>query len=350
MNRRLWIAVGCVALACACAGMLEGATSALANRAYQAPQDAQRIARCTELATRPVAIEEEYQVGGTVALNIVKRGKTPWVTPPNPVPASPPSAPPVLRQAWYAAAMPSTPRNELARYLNRVGKTLAVRSDRPTLEWTFSAIDSDEINAYSAPGGYVFVTRGLLALVKNEAQLAGVLGHEIGHVVEKHALKQYADIKATACKRAVGGEYAGEVFNGMGAGAARELFGPLVDQANSATFGFLALDTPRNFPMLRALGNAAVDAFFQDGFPKEDEIDADVASVRLIGAVGYDAEQYVHFIETLPVPATHHPPNDVRAKAMRDAIAQDSAKAGEFKPGAARPQVPPLDGQLDAAK
>jgi predicted Zn-dependent protease len=74
-------------------------------------------------------------------------------------------------------------------YVNRIGRYVAAQSARPALPWTFAVIDSDDINAFSAPGGYVFVTRGLYALLQNEAELAGVLGHEIAHVNERHHVR-----------------------------------------------------------------------------------------------------------------------------------------------------------------
>ncbi len=77
----------------------------------------------------------------------------------------------------------------LQQYVNRVGLWIALQSERPSLPWHFALIDSDAVNAFAIPGGYVFVTRGMLALLESEAELAGVLGHEISHVVRKHHLR-----------------------------------------------------------------------------------------------------------------------------------------------------------------
>ena len=74
----------------------------------------------------------------------------------------------------------------LQAYVNRVGRWVALQSERPGLPWTFGVIDTGSINAFASPGGYILLTRGLYQLLDNEAQLAGVLGHEIVHVVEKH--------------------------------------------------------------------------------------------------------------------------------------------------------------------
>ena len=77
----------------------------------------------------------------------------------------------------------------LQRYVNNVGRWVASQSERPDLPWHFGVIESSDINAFAAPGGYIFLTRGLYSLLQNEAELAGVLGHEIGHVIRKHHLK-----------------------------------------------------------------------------------------------------------------------------------------------------------------
>lgn len=75
---------------------------------------------------------------------------------------------------------------KLQRYLNAVGLWVALQSDRPQLPWRFAAVESDQINAFAVPGGAVLVTRGMLDLLANEAELACVLGHEIGHVTRRH--------------------------------------------------------------------------------------------------------------------------------------------------------------------
>lgn len=77
----------------------------------------------------------------------------------------------------------------LQKYVNKVGRYVAAQSDRPDLNWTFGVIESPSVNAFAAPGGYVFVTRGLYALLQNEAELAGVLAHEIGHVTARHHVR-----------------------------------------------------------------------------------------------------------------------------------------------------------------
>lgn len=80
---------------------------------------------------------------------------------------------------------------QLQQYVERVGMALARVSERPNLPWHFGVADVAAINAFALPGGYVYVTRGILPFLDTEAQLAGVLGHEIGHVAARHAAQQY---------------------------------------------------------------------------------------------------------------------------------------------------------------
>ena len=84
---------------------------------------------------------------------------------------------------------------ELQRYVESVGMRLARASERPNLPWHFAVVDEPAVNAFALPGGYIYLTRGILPFLDNEAQLAGVLGHEIGHVTARHSAQQYT--KAT---------------------------------------------------------------------------------------------------------------------------------------------------------
>ena len=88
--------------------------------------------------------------------------------------------PKILAQYGGAYADP-----RLQAYITGIGNRLAAQTDRPG-PWTFTVLDSDVVNAFALPGGYVYVTRGLLALAEDEAEVASVLGHEIGHVIAHH--------------------------------------------------------------------------------------------------------------------------------------------------------------------
>lgn len=86
-------------------------------------------------------------------------------------------------------AAPLVKDPELQKYVNQVGRWVASQSERPYLPWHFGVIESEDLNAFAAPGGYVLITKGLYRQLKTESELAGVLGHEIGHVIKKHHLK-----------------------------------------------------------------------------------------------------------------------------------------------------------------
>lgn len=82
------------------------------------------------------------------------------------------------------------PDARLQAYVNEVGQKLASQSHRANIPWTFTVLDSPEINAFALPGGYVYITRGILAYMESEADMAGVLGHEIGHVTARHGAQR----------------------------------------------------------------------------------------------------------------------------------------------------------------
>src|SRR5688572_8660684 len=81
--------------------------------------------------------------------------------------------------------------DDLQRYVQEIGMRLAQRSQRPNLPWSFAVLDSPAVNAFALPGGFIYITRGILPYLDNEAQLVGVLGHEIGHVTARHSAQQY---------------------------------------------------------------------------------------------------------------------------------------------------------------
>ncbi len=110
---------------------------------------------------------------------------------------------------------------ELQAYVDQVGKRLAAISHRPDLDYVFTIIDSADINAFALPGGYVYINRGLMAYLTTEAQLAAVLGHEIGHITARHAVRQQAagktaNILSTAVVFATGVSTLGETASLFG--------------------------------------------------------------------------------------------------------------------------------------
>jgi len=90
--------------------------------------------------------------------------------------------------AVLLGSKPLHPDMALQRYVNQLGRWISLQSERPTLPWTFVVLDDPGYNAFAAPGGYVFVTKGLIDRCADEAELAGILAHEITHVTAKHHL------------------------------------------------------------------------------------------------------------------------------------------------------------------
>lgn len=147
------------------------------------------------------------------------------------------------------------------RYVALVGTALAQGSSRPALPWTFIVLDTDGVNAFAAPGGYVHITRGALALIKNESELAGVLGHEIIHVTEKHTVT--AMVKSQAVQMG-----ASETLSGSSA-------------------------------LMQRVVNATYDNIVERGFGRSEENESDEKGVTLANKTGYAPNGLIAFLTTL---------------------------------------------------
>ncbi len=115
---------------------------------------------------------------------------------------------------------------ELQQYVNRIGQELARKSHRSHLDYSFTVLDTPEINAFALPGGYIYITRGIMAYLDSEAELAGVLGHEIGHVTARHSVRQQSGQMASGLLSilltAVTGQSAiGDISQQIGTGLVR---------------------------------------------------------------------------------------------------------------------------------
>ncbi len=150
----------------------------------------------------------------------------------------------------------------LQTYVSEIGLRLARLSERPELPWQFTVVDQPAINAFALPGGFIYLTRGILPFLDNEAELAGVLGHEIGHVAARHAAQQYT--------RSLGGQI-GLVAAGIFVPAARP-FGQLSQQAMGLLF-------------LR--------------YGRDDEIQSDDLGARYAAAGGWDPQGVPGMLSTL---------------------------------------------------
>ena len=158
-------------------------------------------------------------------------------------------------------AAPLLQDKKLQRYVQQVGMVLAARTERPNLPWHFAVLDDNEFNAFATPGGYIFITRGLLLSMRNEAELAGVLAHEIAHVLRKHHLNA---IKAAAAKGSLG-----------------ELGSYYLEKNPSITKG------GKLTPALNGLANVFTEMYSR-GLDKSDEFEADRMGVVIAARAGYD--------------------------------------------------------------
>jgi predicted Zn-dependent protease len=147
------------------------------------------------------------------------------------------------------------------KYVTLVGLTLARQSERPGLPWTFVVLDTDGVNAFASPGGIVHITRGALGLIKSEAELAGVLAHEIGHVAHKHT------VNAIRKNRTVQ----------MGTSESLSNRAPFVDK----------------------IANKAYEMVLENKFDRGDEMDADKVSVALTEKAGYAPGTLAAFLTRL---------------------------------------------------
>jgi predicted Zn-dependent protease len=236
-----------------------------------------------KLSQFDVPLAEEVAVGGAVGVNWVSKG---------------------------GGLVLGGGKDQLALYLNRVGRNLAMQSSRPGLDWTFGVLESSGFNAVSAPGGYVLVTRGLLREVENEAQLAGVLAHEIAHITEKHAISAYRKVKTDACVAAFGGMVFGEATENL-----RKAFSAALAGASQA----LDLDAPGNFDVLFAFTDGLTKALEDQGFELEQEHQADQLGLALVINAGYSPYEYVRFLDKIPEGGTafpHHPSNADRRERL----------------------------------
>lgn len=145
----------------------------------------------------------------------------------------------------------------MAGYVDDIGDRLARASELPNIKWTFTVLNSKQINAFALPGGFVYVTRGLIALAGNEAELAGVIAHEIGHVTARHSVQRQSS----------------GTLAGLGAAAAGILLGSGAAE------------------LANVVGRGIIQQYSQG-----QEFEADRLGVRYISRVGYDAGMMASFL------------------------------------------------------
>jgi predicted Zn-dependent protease len=150
---------------------------------------------------------------------------------------------------------------DLQKYVTRIGQELAANSHRSQLKFTFTLLDSPEINAFALPGGYVYITRGIMAYLGSEAELAGVLGHEIGHVTARHSVRQQS------------GQLASTLLNVL-----------ITAATGSDSLGSLS----------QQLGTGLIR-----GYGREHELEADRLGAEYLHKTGYDPESMIEVIGVL---------------------------------------------------
>ena len=152
----------------------------------------------------------------------------------------------------------------LQSYVNEVGQRLAAKSHRANLDFHFTVLDSTQINAFALPGGHIYITRGLMAYLNSEAELAAVLGHEIGHVTARHGVRQQSSHQAA----------------GLGMG----LLGVFFPGMNNAAIS----------QVMNVAGAALLS-----GYGREHELESDRLGAEYLANVGYDPNAMLEVVRVL---------------------------------------------------
>ncbi len=153
------------------------------------------------------------------------------------------------------------PDPELAAYVDQVGQRIAKVSHRPQLNYSFTVIDTPTVNAFALPGGYIYITRGILAYLNSEAELAAVLGHEVGHVTARHSVRQQSASTAT--------------------GVAGTIFGA-------------ATGVPGSQDLFNVFGKAMLS-----GYGRKQELESDRLGAQYLARSGYDPQAMLEVIGVL---------------------------------------------------
>ncbi len=287
-----------------------------------------KISECNAFASKEVTWEEEVSLGGAVALAMAAKTKGVYIE-------MSPDLSGALDSKWAnkKPAPGSGPKTELHSYLNALGKALAASSQRPGIEWKFVVLEDEAVNAFSAPGGYVMVTTGALKAVDNEAQLAGILAHEVGHTAKRHAVESYQSTKKLAC------------YGAFGLGSLTEELGDAVKDAipvpDNIKNELSSLISSGGFNLDKASGklitfisDKTADAIISKGFGKEKEVEADTASVEMMIFSGLDPQEFKKLMKKLPdgggflVP---HPSNAERIATIDSVVKENQGFMGALK-------------------
>lgn len=180
--------------------------------------------------------------------------------------------------AGFLGAAPLHRDERVQRYVNRIGRWVAAHSERADLPWTFGVIEAETINAFAMPGGTVMISYGLLKRLQNESELAGVLAHEIAHVVQKHQLKAIQSGAWGDLAKGIGQELASQRIARGGGGA--------LEQSLKSAAANQGLEFAKN-------------GFFIKPLDRSLEYEADRMGVVLSARSGYDPYGFVSVLQML---------------------------------------------------
>ena len=182
--------------------------------------------------------------------------------------------------AMILGASPLHPDQNLQRYVNRVGRWVASQSSRPDLPWAFGVLDTPTVNAFALPGGKVFVSIGLIARLSTEAELAGVLAHEVAHVMQRHQIKAIQSARSSGALQSIAQTEASQRI-AQGRAGGNPLRGALANAAAAEGIDFV-----KNGLFLRPLDKSL-------------EYEADRIGATLAARAGYDPYGLVAAIQIL---------------------------------------------------
>jgi len=239
---RISLLLGLVLLFMSCATLEKGIDAVSAVDASDV-EDAVKVTQAVRKSFAEITEGEEYYIGRAVAALILSR-------------------------------YPVYDNPSVTAYINRVGQTVAIHSERPEIYagYHFLVLDTDEVNALAAPGGFIFITKGLLKRCRNEEMIANILSHEVGHVAAKHGLQSIKKSRLV------------DAFKVIGETAARR-FGP--EELAELTTLFE-----------EALGDI-VEKLIERGYDRKYEFEADKLGVEGAAVTGYDPKGMAAFLQTM---------------------------------------------------
>ena len=256
-------------LAAFCAGCVAAAAPVVET--YQAYSLGKGGVKAVQ-SLQPIQYEEEKAIGGSLAIQVFNRFGGHYANP------------------------------KLQRYITTLGQALVNVSDRSDIDYHFAVVNTDEPNAFATPGGYVFVSIGLLRLLHNEAELAGVLGHEIAHITHRHALQALERNKKLAGF--------GSLTVGM-FGADPDLFDKVIQQA--------------------------AENLFSHGLDKDLEFEADQMGTEYAYRLGYHPEGLQNFLKVLNARSGQKSIFNTTHPTAQDRLNHLTQKMAKYQPGLTYP-------------